>query len=188
MMKYIKKLEGIKCYLSPINLEDSELITKWSNNLEMSIYTGDVSDIITYKKQKEYLEHMNSPRGCAFSIIDIITNELIGIVRLMGLDHINRKSYFGIFIGKKENRNKGIGTEATQLMLDYGFNVLNLRNIMLEVFSFNEGAIAAYKKCGFKEIGRRRNSIIYGDNQFDEVYMDILSDEFQNSIITRVLK
>ncbi|MDM8534732.1 GNAT family protein [Clostridiaceae bacterium HSG29] len=105
------------------------------------------------------------------------------MVRLMGIDYINRKSYFGIFIGEKEYRNKGIGTEATKLMLDYGFNILNLRNIMLKVFSFNKGAINSYKKCGFKEIGRRRKSIIYGSKEFDEVYMDILSDEFEGSTI-----
>ena len=36
------------------------------------------------------------------------------------------------------------------------FDYLNLNNIMLKVFSFNESAINCYKKIGFKEIGRRR--------------------------------
>ncbi|QNO15065.1 GNAT family N-acetyltransferase [Alkalicella caledoniensis] len=58
---------------------------------------------------------------------------------------------------------------------------------MIETFSFNEPAIKTLKKVGFKEIGRRRNSIIYGRNEYDEIFMDMLSDEFQQSKIEKLL-
>ncbi|WP_346905849.1 hypothetical protein [Clostridium sp.] len=41
---------------------------------------------------------------------------------------------------------------------------------------------------GFKEIGRRRNAIIYGNNEFDEVFMDILNTDFHELIICEALK
>ena len=31
-MRYFKKIEGEKVYLSPINLDDCELYVKWLNN------------------------------------------------------------------------------------------------------------------------------------------------------------
>lgn len=179
-MTYIKKLVGEKCYLSPVSEDYTDLVVKWSNDLEVSLHTGDVGDLITKEKQKLYLKNMID-RGHAFMIVDNQTNQGIGIARLMGVDMIHNKSYLGIFIGEKDHWSKGIGTEATELILDFGFNIINLKNIMLEVFSFNERAINAYKRCGFKEIGRRRQSITYGNHVFDEVFMDILAEEFQGS-------
>ena len=74
----------------------------------------------------------------------------------------------------------GYGTEALTLLLDYGFNILSLRSVMLGVFSFNEQAIECYRKVGFREIGRRRQCRLVGGGQWhDGVLMDILSEEFQ---------
>lgn len=187
LMSYLRKIVGEKCYLSPVDGNEAEKVAKWSNDIEVAIRTGDISDMISYDVQKEYLINMNNSRGYAFYIVRAEDNEVIGIGRLMRINYINRNAVMGMFIGERSNRNRGIGSEATKLILDFGFNVLNLRNIMIETFSFNEPAIKACKKCGFKEIGRRRNAIIYGNNEYDEVYMDILNEEFQDSIIDKVL-
>ncbi|WBW94866.1 GNAT family N-acetyltransferase [Oceanirhabdus sp. W0125-5] len=186
-MQYLKKIVGEKCYLAPVDDSLTEKVAIWSNDLRVSIRTGDISDMITYETQKEYLNSMNQ-RGYAFYIVDNTDNEAIGIIRLMRVNHINRNAVLGIFIGESTNRNSGIGTEATKLILDFAFNVINLRNVMIETFSFNHRAIKVCKKVGFKEIGRRRNAIIYGDNEFDEVFMDILNTEFSDSIICEALK
>ena len=83
----------------------------------------------------------------------------------------------GLFIGDEENRNKGYGAEALNLLLDYCFDYLNVNNVMLKVFSFNERAINCYRKLGFKEIGRRRQSYYLKGKFYDEVFMDILKSE-----------
>ncbi len=67
--------------------------------------------------------------------------------------------------------------------MDYGFNYLNLNNIKLDVLSFNERAIACYKKCGFKEYGRRRKSEFVNGKYYDRISMDILKEEFAQSYI-----
>jgi RimJ/RimL family protein N-acetyltransferase len=186
-MKYIRKLLGENCYLSPINPDDAERIAVWSNDFEMSLFTGDISDMISINKQRGYLEYMSN-NGYAFAIVAKANNEPIGICKLTQVDLINKKATLGIFIGEKHYWNKGYGTEATKLIIDFGFNILNLRNIMLIVYSFNERAIRSYEKCGFKEIGRRRNSIIFGTKEYDEIYMDILSEKFEGSIVNKILK
>jgi RimJ/RimL family protein N-acetyltransferase len=186
-MKFLKKLVGDKCYLSPIDDILADKVAQWSNDLRVSIRTGDISDMITVDAQREYLNGMNE-RGYAFYIVDSENDEAIGVIRLMRISHIHRNAVLGMFIGDSNHRNKGIGTEATKLILDFAFNVINLRNIMIETFSFNERAINLCKKIGFKEIGRRRNAIIYGNNEFDEVFMDILNTDFHESIICEALK
>jgi len=186
-MRYLKKLVGEKCYLSPVDGSEAEKVAEWSNDLHVAIRTGDLSDMITIEEQKGYLQGMSSSTGYGFYIVRKSDDEIIGIARLMRINFINRNAVMGMFIGEKNNRGKGIGTEAANLLLDFGFNVLNLRNMMIEAFSFNKASINMCKKCGFKEIGRRRKAIIYGNNEYDEVFMDILNEEFKESIINKVL-
>jgi len=70
-------------------------------------------------------------------------------------------------------------TEAVRLILGYGFRTLNLHNIMLKVHSDNAQAVACYKKAGFTEFGRRRESK-FKDGHYTEPHphMDILDTEF----------
>ena len=96
----------------------------------------------------------------------------------MDVDLINQTAELGIFIGEQDDRNKGYGKEAIKLILDYGFNTLNLNNIMLKVYSFNEKAIKTYKKVGFKTFGVRRECRYRDGLVYDTVYMDILKKEF----------
>ena len=49
--------------------------------------------------------------------------------------------------------------------------------------AFNERAIACYKKCGFKEIGRRRKCVYIDGKYYDVVIMDILKEEFTGKYI-----
>ena len=83
----------------------------------------------------------------------------------------------------KEYRGKHIGEEAIKLILDYGFNYLNLNNIKLTVLEFNKRAIACYKKCGFKEMGKIRQAYYLNRRYYDEILMDILKEEFNGNHI-----
>lgn len=101
----------------------------------------------------------------------------------MSINYKNRTGEVGIFIGDESNRNNGYGTEVLRLLLDYGFNYLNLNNIMLKVKSFNKRAIKCYEKVGFKEFGRRRESYFLNGKYYDDVHMDILASEFRGNYI-----
>jgi len=107
---------------------------------------------------------------------------------LFGMDQGDRRAMLGIVIGEKACWNKGYGQDATKLLLDYGFNLLNLNNIMLGVFSFNERAVNCYRKVGFKEIGRRRQARIIGGKKFDVILMDILAEEFESVYMKKFLQ
>lgn len=181
-MKYFKKLVGERIYLSPRNIEDVEKYTKWMNDFEITDYTGRSHQIMTLETEKKYLEEHINEEG-VFAIIDSNKDKIIGSVGLHQVNHLKRKAELGIFIGEKEYREKGYGTEAIRLILDYGFNYLNLNNIKLDVMEFNERAIACYKKCGFKEYGRRRKCEFINGKYYDVIEMDILSEEFNGSYI-----
>jgi RimJ/RimL family protein N-acetyltransferase len=54
--------------------------------------------------------------------------------------------------------NKGYGTEAVELMVKYGFEMLNMHRIWLRVFERNKRAIRTYEKVGFIHEGQLRES------------------------------
>ena len=181
-MKYFKKLVGDNIYLSPRNTEDVEKFTEWLNDFETTDYICRSSQIMTLEKEKEYLESHSGDEAC-FVIIRLADNELIGTIGLENISHLRRIATLGIFIGDKESRNKGYGTEAIRLILEYGFKYLNLNNIKLDLMEFNERALACYKKCGFKEYGRRRKCNFINGKYYDTIEMDILAEEFEGDYI-----
>lgn len=181
-MKYFKKLVGERIYLSPRNVEDVEIFTEWMNDFFITDYTGRSYQTITLQEEKVYLEKEQNNKN-VFAIIDVQTDEMIGNIGLHEINHINRTATLGIFIGNKNYWSKGYGTEAIQLILDFGFNYLNLNNIDLALMEFNQRALKCYEKCGFKEIGRKRKCNFINGKYYDAILMDILAEEFTESYI-----
>ena len=181
-MEYIKKLVGKNIYLSPIRVEDAEQYVTWFCDFETTDYLGRSGKGISLEEEKEWiLKHQGDE--AMFAMVTLKENKLIGNLSIENIDHVNRRGTLGIMIGDKENREKGYGTEAIQLLLDYGFNYLNLNNIKLDVMAFNERAIRCYKKCGFKEYGRRRKCYFLNGTYYDIIEMDILAEEFTGDYI-----
>ena len=181
-MKYFKKLVGERIYLSPRSVEDAEKFTEWLNDFDTTDYIGRSYSTVTLQCEKEYLEK-NRNNESTFAIVENNTDKLLGAISLENIEYINRTATLGIFIGDKDYRSKGYGTEAIRLILDFGFNYLNLNNIKLDLMEFNERALKCYKKCGFKEYGRRRKCKFINGKYYDSISMDILAEEFKDSYI-----
>ena len=183
-MKFFKKLVGDNVYLSPRSVDEEviEKFAEWLNDFETTDYIGRSAQIFTLEDERKHFENPKDG-DCVFFIIRKEDDELIGTVGLHEVDNINRCATLGIFIGDKSGRNKGFGTEAIRLILEYGFRYLNLNNIKLDLMEFNERALACYKKCGFREYGRRRKCKFINGKYYDSIAMDILAEEFEGDFI-----
>ena len=182
-----KKLIGHKCYLSPISQNDAEMFHLWINDIDIAMHTGIFTKILTLKDEQEAINFLSDTTkgNYVLSIRNKQNDNLIGNCGLRKVDLINKNAEFGIFIGNKKEHNKGFGKEATNLILDFGFNALNLHNIWLRCYSYNKKAYNIYKKIGFREIGRMREAKIIGNKKYDVIYMDLLQNEFKNSYISK---
>lgn len=178
---YYKKLEGKNIYLSPMNVEDSDKYVKWLNDRKVTDGTHSTSRLINEVTERDWIQKNMEKGEYTFGIILQETDELIGNCGIMHVNAIDGKATLGIFIGEEEDRGKGYGAEALNLLLDYGFNQLRCHNIDLGVFSFNERAINCYKKLGFKEYGRRHESYYLDGKWYDEILMEILEDDYRNT-------
>ena len=186
MSEFYKKIVGEKCYLSPISLEDIPKYTNWLNDLEVTISTTLYSRIMDMESENEALVELK--KGYNFAVRLIQTNELIGSIGLNDLDLLHRNAELGIMIGSKNHWRQGYGQEAIALLLDFTFNLLNLKNVYLKVMEYNTPAIGLYQKMGFKEAGRRRKAHGINGKRYDILFMDILAEEFSSVYVGEIMK
>lgn len=81
----------------------------------------------------------------------------------------------GVFV--PELRGRGLGREITELTLDWGFGVLGLHRIELEVLAGNTRALRCYLACGFRQEGIRRQAELYPGGWQDFISMGVLASE-----------
>lgn len=181
-MKFFKKLVGDTIYLSPRSADAAEICAEWMNDFQVTDYTGRSFQIVSIDNEIEYFEkNVNSPGD--FFIVTLEDDKLIGTIGFKDIDNINRCAELGIMIGNENYRGKGIGKEAIKLLLDFGFNYLNLNSVNLCFMEFNERARKCYTSCGFKEAGRIRQCKYINGKYYDSIKMDILKEEFTGSYI-----
>jgi len=109
-----------------------------------------------------------------------MTRECVGEAVLNQWDPGNESCNFRIFIGP-HGRDRGLGTEATRLLIGHGFERLGLHRISLEVYAFNPRARRAYEKVGFRVEGVLRESFRYNGEWIDATVMSILASEWPPS-------
>ncbi|MDD3022483.1 MAG: GNAT family protein [Syntrophomonadaceae bacterium] len=181
-MTAAKKIPGRRIYLSPIDINDSEIYVRWLNDIVTYIYLDLAPLVINNVFKKGYLENALKKGAQEFGIRLAADNKLIGNCGLININNINRKAELGIFIAEKDYLNQGYGSEAISLLLAYGFNILNLNSIYLRCYSYNMRAARCYEKCGFKPAGRYRQAKIINGVRYDDLLMDILAEEFSPAL------
>ena len=106
----------------------------------------------------------------------------VGTAGLFHIVHAHGTAAFGIAIG--ERRGQGLGTEATRLVLDFAFHVLQLRNVLLEALAWNAAGLTAYERAGFRRIGVRRGAAATSrGRRTDVVLMDAVPEDFDSSVL-----
>lgn len=184
----VKKLKGNKIYLGPINETYIPTLLKWMNDLDVTKYLTTSNMNLSEEAEKKWLKKIKGDDSFHYYGIFLNnTDKLIGGISFHDINQVQRSATLGIVIGEKDEWSKGYGTEAIKLMLDYAFNILNLNNVFLSVYDFNNRAQKCYEKSGFKLIGRRRKSRFLAGKYYDEIYMDILAKDFKHSKLKNLI-
>jgi RimJ/RimL family protein N-acetyltransferase len=177
----ILNMVGETVALGPYAREHMALHARWSNDFAVALYAGDYlkpRPLALFESGFEKAGKESQPHQQEFTIYERATLRPIGFTKWRDINAANRTAIYVIVIGEKDCWGKGYGTETTRLMLEYAFTVLNLHSVLLTTNAFNERAMRAYLRAGFREVGRWRESHRFGDRLYDEVVMDCLASEF----------
>lgn len=170
-------------FLRNISKKDLNFLMKLRNSPDTAEHLGD-NRKVTIESQKNWYKKIAVASDCQYYIFEMKdlkekSIEKIGMVRITGIDFLNRSMCVGGDI-QVEYRGRGYSKIMFELIFKLGFTVLNFHKLWLLVLTNNQRAINLYKKVGFKENGRQRESVYRkkSGEYHDYVYMDILDKEY----------
>ncbi|KAI8627180.1 acyl-CoA N-acyltransferase [Xylariaceae sp. FL1651] len=112
---------------------------------------------------------------CEYSTLDTLNKEHkpIGTLHISEIHMYQRRATIAIQIAP-EYQNKGYGFEAINWAMDWSFRWAGVHSLAIGAASYNERAIAVYKKAGFKAEGISREAIYRDRKWHDAVQLAIL--------------
>ena len=173
---------GEQVVLRALEMDDLEKILAHWNTYEIRRFL--VSQLPHSRaSEKEWLERAMkfnpwTDGNLVFAVDRKDSGEFLGNVGLHRIDPKNSRAEFGIALHNPANLGKGLGSDATKVLLWVGFHILGLRTIYLHVNEDNRRAIKSYEKNGFRHAGRFRNAVFLEGKSQDLLAMDILQEEF----------
>jgi RimJ/RimL family protein N-acetyltransferase len=174
---------GDKILLRALTSADQETLRGFVNDLEVMRFSNTFHPI-GEEEQLHWFESISKASDSVwFGIVDTraAANKLIGTCCLVGIAAVERLAELRIRIGDKAVWGHGLGTEATRLLVRYGFNDLNLDRIWLRVYASNERAIKLYQHLGFQIEGTWRQAARVDDHPEDVVLMGLLRTEWRSN-------
>jgi RimJ/RimL family protein N-acetyltransferase len=173
-------LTGSRIVLRPVAGSDVPGLRDLVSDPEGRRLTGTHADLAAdedalrayYATRHEHADRLD------LAIVEKASGEYAGEVVLNDLDQVNRSC--GLRIGLRPGfRDRGLGSEAVRLVLEYAFDQVGLHRIALEVFSFNQRAQAVYERAGFVREGALRDALLWDGEFHDAIVMSILAHEWR---------
>lgn len=173
------ELRGRSVRLRRHEPDDLPAVVRWYRDPELGRLTRYHSAPMSPDEVERFFRgRLLSDDALAYAIEELPAGRLIGFTTFSGLDAENGSVLFHITIGERDAWGRGLGSEATALMLGHAFENLGLHRVGLSVFSYNTRAIRAYEKVGFHHEGRLRDAIQRDGRYWDEIQMSILREEW----------
>ena len=171
-------LEIKNIYLRELRNEDKNEYFNWINDRKLVNFNSPFKPV-SWIEHCKWFENITSENETQiFSIISKKDDVLIGSCSLRNIIQQAKNAELQIRIGVENYRNKGHGTSAIKLLLQFGFLDLNLKRIYLNVFSNNLAAIKSYEKVGFIKEGLKRKDVFIDGEYLDVLIMSMLDSEY----------
>lgn len=175
------KLHGKDIYLAALERKDCRRICEdneydFGNPFEPTLFGWSVENSDGWFDEIQRL--LKSDVNIRFGIF-LNDGAVIGDVALQGIDRRNRSCSLGIGIAKMEYRSRGYGTQALNLILEYGFNNQGFERITAGTLEINIPTQKVLEKLGFVLEGRERKAVYFRNNKFDILNYSLLVDEYK---------
>ncbi|SHG45178.1 diamine N-acetyltransferase [Ornithinibacillus halophilus] len=170
---------GQKIILRPFDVEkDFPYIEECMQDPVVIKYTGSSDDYNREEVYEWYRTRKDQADRLDLAIVDQSTKIMVGEVVVNLFDETRNSMNFRILIGPR-GRDKGLGTEATQLIVDYIFKETSLKELTLSVFAFNPRAKRVYEKIGFVIESIDENELEYDGKWIDSINMSLTREDWE---------
>jgi len=169
-------LVGEKVLLRPVEVAD--VATTLEPDPEADRLTGTHQEFSVEVREHWYATRTDFDDRLDLAVVDRGSGRYVGEAVLNDLDPGNRSCNFRIVLFYDRNRGRGLGTEATRLILAHAFETVGLHRVELSVYSFNPRARRVYDKVGFVHEGTMRDALWWDGTWVDADTMSILDREW----------
>jgi len=173
-------IKGLKVGLRAVEKTDLQFLRDWRNISDFRKHFREVREL-SLADQEGWFESLQRTKhiNYMFIIEELSTGEAIGAAGLLYVNWINRSGDFSFYIGRDESYvdNQGFAKEATQLLIDYGFNNLNLHKVWMELYEFDKQKIDFFmNEFDFKQDGLLRDNCFEGGKYWDSLIISLLNN------------
>ncbi len=173
---------GVRVLLRPFTREDVEAMGPVLADPEVLALTGSVhtaaeahaaTPTLDEATRRWYATRAEQEDRLDLAIVDRATDRCVGEVVLNDWRPEDQTIGFRILVGPA-GRGRGLGSEATGLVLEHAFTVSDTHRVELEVFTHNPRALRVYERAGFVVEGRRRDALLLDGERVDALTMAVL--------------
>lgn len=170
-------LEDSLLYLKSLELENlTQSYVDWLNNPIVCQYNSHYRFPNTWIKTKEYIDRiMNSNETIVLAIYTKTANKHIGNISLQSINLLDSNAEFAILIGDIDEHSQGIGYKAAKLLINHGFNSLNLHRIYCATSIENIPMQKLAKKLSFQEEGISKAALFKNGHYVDIIHYGLLN-------------
>lgn len=147
-------ISGEYITLRPFVAEDIDPIWEMLHDAEGNDLTATKETFEFDQIQEWYRTRNDQDDRLDLAITENSTGQWAGEVVLNEYEEAAESCSFRISLRGPKWFGRGLGTEATKLIVDHGFSEIGLQFIHLEVLARNPRGIRAYEKSGFRETKR----------------------------------
>jgi diamine N-acetyltransferase len=152
-------LKGQNIYLRALEPEDLDFIHAIENDesvWEISSTQTPYSRFLI----KQYLENAHKDIFEVKQLRLVISNYnhiALGMIDLFDFDFKNSRAGVGVLVKETSERQKGIGNEALELLINYSKTHLNLHQLYCNISEDNQASLKLFTKHGFQIIGLKKD-------------------------------
>ncbi len=169
-------IRGERVVLRPLVAGDAAAMWLDAHDEEANRLTGTHAEFTRPQIEHWCASRAEQPDRLDLAVTDLVTGEWLGEVVINEWDPDNRSCGFRIALTAAA-RGRGLGTEATRLLVDHVFTAIDdppVHRISLEVYAINPRAIAAYERVGFVREGVLRDALRWDGEYHDAIVMSLL--------------
>lgn len=106
-------------------------------------------------------------------IADNNTDKPIGIIDLFDFNPQHKRAGIGVLI-IKDYQQKGVASEALELLIQYSFSVLNVHQLYANITADNTNSLALFKKFQFTTVGTKKDWVYTNNEYKDEILLQLI--------------
>jgi len=174
-------IKGKNVGLRAVEKEDLPFLKDCRNIPEFRKHFREVREL-SLTDQESWFESLQKTKhiNYMFTIVDLETQKPIGAAGLLYINWVIRSADFSFYIGD-ENKyigNDGMAKESAQLLINYGFNNLNLHKIWMELYEFDSQKINFFQNdFDFKQDGVLRDNCFEEGRYWDSIIISLINNE-----------